>query len=336
MPWSLTLQTERSSPDQFLQRAGWGAAEQTALAGDASGRRYIRLRRAPGDTAVLMVSASDSGDEIDRFLRIARHLKKEHFSAPEILDEDRTQGLLLLEDLGDALFARLATSQPDLERKLYESAVDFLAALHSAPVPKELQKMSASNLARATDLSTIWYANAGDGAECDELTAEISAAFEELGEISQVLVLRDFHAENLIWLEHRQGDARVGLLDFQDALIGHRTYDLISLVFDARRDLQDGLAENLVSRYARAVGYDLEEIWRASSLFCVQRNLRILGVFARLSLQSQKTAYLDHIPRVWHQMLAALESPHLHRIGAVVHAALPAPDDQHLAHLKPK
>lgn len=317
----------------FLDGTRWAGAARRPLAGDASNRRYERLELAGGDTAVLMIAPRGTGEDVRRFLRIARHLRASGFSAPGVLKAETGAGLLLLEDLGDGLFARLAAADPAREEPLYAAAVEMLVALHRTAPPEGLVAMTPEFLAGATDLAAIWYAGFGEGRADAKLTALLEGAFAEVDGLTTVLVLRDFHAENLIWLPGRDGTARVGLLDFQDALLGHPAYDLVSLLQDARRDLAPGLAERMTRHYLDLTGRDAEPFAHAAALIGVQRNLRILGVFARLSLKAGKAGYLSLLPRVWGHLTTALSAPGLEAIRDRILGTMPPPADGHLERL---
>lgn len=319
----------------FLAAAGWAGAEAAPLAGDASARAYRRLTRDNGSTAVLMLAGAD--DSTGRFLAIARHLKALGFSAPAILAEDPGAGLLLLEDLGDAVFARLVEADPAAERPLYAAAVDFLAGLHRHPAPAGLALQTPAVLAEAVAPAAEWYL--GQGTPRPEAAEALAAALEPalaaiLPSPVPVLVHRDFHAENLIWLPERAGAARVGLLDFQDALAGHPAYDLVSLLEDARRDLGPGIRAAMVARYAEQAGRDPEALAAALAILGAQRNLRILGIFARLSLAAGKPRYVALIPRVWGHLQDDLAHPALGALAEIVARTLPAPTPGLLSDLR--
>lgn len=325
------MRGEAPAAARFLAGTPWEAAAHVPLAGDASKRRYERLRRADGSTAILMIAPPETGEDVRPFARIARHLRGAGFSAPEILAEAPEAGFLLLEDLGDALFARRAGEDADRETALYAAAIDCLVALHAAPPPPGLAPMTARMLAEATDLATIWYAGFGEGRPDRSLIEAFEAQIGEIDGLSTVTVLRDFHAENLIWLPDRRGVAQVGLLDFQDALLGHRAYDLVSLLEDARRDLAPGIARTMTRRYLDATGHAAGSFGRAAATLGAQRSLRILGIFARLALRDGRPGYLDLLPRVWRHLVAALGHPALGALRTRVLAAVPPPGPEHLA-----
>lgn len=318
--------------DGFLARAGWARAERLRLAGDASNRSYQRLRGDGGETAVLMVSPPDGGEDTLRFVRVARHLSALGLSPPRILSEDHAQGLLLLEDLGDGLYARRAQERPDCEARMYDAAVDVLVRLHREPPPDFVPRYTRVKLTEFAEVAREWYA---EGRETSGYSEELDRLFGEEEGMEDVLALRDYHAENLLWLPERGDEARVGLLDFQDALACHRAFDLVSLIEDARRDLARGLGSRLVARYVSATGVDAEAFDRSMALYGAQRNLRILGVFARLARTRGKSGYLKLVPRVWGHLMGDLEHPSLVRLRDRVLRDLPPPDSGHLERLAP-
>lgn len=327
------MNNRAAQTDRFLAKTRWASARRAALAGDASQRRYQRLFLPDsGKTAVLMDAPPELGEDVRPFARIARYLGRAGLSAPEILAEDAAQGFLLLEDFGDGVFAAKIRDDPGCEAMLYAAAVDVLAALHHIAPPEDVVTFDAGLMAEQAGLVYDHYAERADGKET--LCALFDTVLQQHVVGPQVLILRDFHAENLIWLPDRDSIARVGLLDFQDAMAGPVGYDLVSLVQDARRDVSPDLADALVARFVAAVGLDASAFDAARAALEAQRNLRILGVFARLSRQGGKTGYIDLIPRVWAQLMAALEHPTLSKLAEIARADLPPPTADHLAKLR--
>jgi aminoglycoside/choline kinase family phosphotransferase len=314
----------------FLSAAGWGAARRTPLAGDASPRRYERLFR-DGGTAVLMDADPASGEDVRPFVAIAAHLAALGLSPPAILACDEANGFLLLEDLGDNLYARVVAACPGEEVTAYSAAVDVLVHLQAAPPPPGLAAYDAPAMGAAAGLAVTWYAaGAGAGsADPGPLVEAVTAAVAAL-DAPPVLALRDYHAENLLWLPDRTGLRRVGLLDFQSAELAPAAYDLVSLVQDARRDVPRALADAMIARHAAATGMPQAATRRAVAVLGAQRALRILGVFARLCLRDSKPGYLRLIPRVWGQLQANLADPALAAVSQVVTAMLPPPTPETL------
>ncbi|WP_375260775.1 aminoglycoside phosphotransferase family protein [Palleronia sp.] len=278
-------------PDQFLARAGWSDAVGTPLAGDASGRLYTRLTRG-AESAVLMESCSAP---VGPFLTVAAHLEDLNLSAPRIMAVSEKDALVLMEDLGDDIFARVVAADPAAEAPLGESVIQVLAMLQAGPVPAWAASYDAHAMTDA--LEPAWSHAArpnGPVAECNRLFRGLLA---EHGQGETVLLHRDFHAENLVWLPGREGARRVGLLDFQDALAGHPAYDLASYLQDARRDVSPETEAWMLDRFCAVTHRDRDTFGAAYALQSLQRNVRILGLFARLA-ERGRTGYLAHVPRV--------------------------------------
>ncbi|HBS50959.1 MAG TPA: aminoglycoside phosphotransferase [Rhodobacteraceae bacterium] len=324
--------------DLFIATTDWAEATRHPLAGDASNRRYDRLVRAEtGETAVLMDAPSARGEDVTPFIAIAKHLSDLGLSAPRILAEDRSQGFLLLEDLGDALFARVLAAGTAHEDVLYAAATDLLVTLHQAPVPN-VPAYDAGAMTPLAGLALSKYRAAITRQADPALETEFAALMQPLlaahAAERPVLVLRDYHAENLIWLPDRTGIERVGLLDFQDAMAGHPAYDLVSLLQDARRDVPPGLERAMIDRYCAATGAERDRFAADYAVIGAQRNLRILGVFARLGLEHGKPHYVDLIPRVWGLLQRDLAHPALAPLARFASKALPEPTPEALDRLR--
>lgn len=321
----------------FLDRAGWGDASVAPLAGDASNRRYLRLHL-NGAPAVLMDAPPDKGEDVRPFITIDELLLSAGLSAPRILAADKDRGFLLLEDLGDAIYARQIERDPPCEEPLYEAAVDVLARLHRNPIPGGMAAYDAATMGPLAGLAVEWYLGGVTGRGVPELVSELADLVRSLcqthtSECTAVL-LRDYHAENLIWLADREGLARVGLLDFQDAMAGHPVYDLVSLLQDYRRDVSPAIVASMKSRFLSASGPDPEVFEAAYATLGAQRALRVLGVFARLCLRDGKAHYVDLIPRVWSALQTNLRHPSLASLAMFVNAHLPPPEPDLLERLK--
>lgn len=304
-----------ASPDlaEFLARHGWGGAEVAPMAGDASFRRYARVVDR-GRTAILMDAPPDKEDTRP-FIFVAQVLLANGFRAPRLLAADVDAGLLLLEDFGDRLMAKeLASARVD-EEATYGQAVDLLAALHRLPPPLELKPYGREELLREVMLFPEWYmAATGLPADIDGYAAAWDKVWGRVldeTEAEPVLVLRDYHAENLMLLG---GDtaAPLGLLDFQDALAGHRAYDLVSLLQDARRDVQPRLQAAMLQRFMAATAVPDPAGFRASyEVLGAQRNSKILGIFVRLRDRDGRQGYVERLPRVWRHLESNLAHPAL-------------------------
>ncbi len=321
----------------FIENAGWGDARRLTIAGDASNRRYERLTKPDESTVILMDAPPEKEEDVRPFIRIAEHLQAIGLSAPQILHRDETHGILLIEDLGDDLFKRVIARDPALETPLYEASVDVLGVLHTAP-PPALQPYGTQLMTVYAALSYDWYLYGLTGERDTDAQAQFGILMSDLlaplADTRQVLVQRDYHAENLLWLPDRSGAARVGLLDFQDAMLGHPAYDLVSILQDARRDVPHAIEDAMIIRYLAQNPHDEAAFRAAYAILGVQRNLRIIGAFARLCLKAGKPRYIDLIPRVWEFVERNLAHPALTPVAGHIRATLPAPTPEILAQLK--
>lgn len=317
----------------FLNSAGWGTAALTPLAGDASSRRYFRLTR-PGESAVLM-DAPLGGGPVGPFVALSQHLLSLRLSAPQIIAEDQAIGFVLMEDLGDDLFSVVLDRTPELEFALYEAAAGLLAELHRHAPPADLPQLDAAELTQMGGLAFDWYGAAED-ARKQAFLAELETVLTPLDSAAPVLAHRDFHIQNLLWLPARSGARQVGLLDFQDAFAGHPAYDLASLIRDARRAVPGPVGAAVWRRYLDLTGADEAGLQAAAALLGLQRNLRILGIFARLSRRDGKAGYLSYLPIVWAHIEADLAHPAAAALRPLWAGLLPPPDEAHRATLVPE
>ena len=315
---------------EFVVRTGWGDAEERLLAGDASFRKYFRLTRSNG-TAVVM-DAPAPQEDVRPFVRIGKHLLAMKLSAPEIWAIDEANGFLLLEDLGDDTFARVLANGGD-EAELYARATDVLVAVHAAPdhgLLPDLAAYEGGALIEAALLLPEWYLPEATGRTPPaEITQGYIAAWRaclaNLPPSAGALLLRDFHKDNLLWLPQRPGVRACGLLDFQDAQRGHPSYDLVSLIEDARRDVSPAVQAACLARYLAATGLQDKDFRTGYALMAAQRHARIIGLFVRLLRRDGKPEYLPHLPRVWRMFEHALTHPALEPLRRWVDLHLPPP-----------
>jgi aminoglycoside/choline kinase family phosphotransferase len=308
----------------FLAANGWGGAEILPLAGDASFRRYFRV--VDGARTAVLMDAPPEHEDVGPFVVIAAHLVSLGLSAPVCHAEDRGGGLLLLEDFGNRLVGPLLVEDASGEEAIYRDAIDLLAALSREPLPVGLPPYDMAVFRREIDLFTQWYAPALD-LDVD-LVGWRSAWDAVLTRVvdpdPRVLVLRDYHAENLILLD-RPGLRGLGLLDFQDGLAGHPAYDLVSLLQDARRDVAPALEAAMLERYAAEAGIiDVDRFRADYEILGAQRNTKILGIFTRLWKRDGKERYTAFQPRMWGYVERNLAHPALAPVAAWFDANIPA------------
>jgi len=300
------------SAREFLSATAWSNAACEPLTGDASARKYFRLQK-DKQSAVLM-DASSVLESVAPFIQIGQHLHQLGFSVPAILARSDGKGLLLLEDFGDATFTRLLDNQGDME-KLYTLATDVLIALHQHPqaTPKDLRVYHPEKMLEDIGLFLEWrtptISEAGN--------AEFKTVWREVlplaHQVPASLLLRDYHVANLMLLPEREDVRQAGLLDFQDAYQGPITYDLVSLLEDARRDVPDNLREKMVARYlARSPALDRKSFETSMAILAALRHTRVLAIFERLSRHEGKHDYKKlHSPRVERLLQRALRHPML-------------------------
>jgi N-acetylmuramate 1-kinase len=310
----------------FIEAAGWRAAP-APLAADASFRRYYRL--VEGKRRAVLMDAPPPHEDVRPYIAVAGMLRGHGLSAPEIFAEDRDRGILLIEDFGDDTYTRLIARGGD-EAALYALAVDTLVALQRAvSQPPDLPPYDTEVLLREAALLADWYAPATLGAPLpqaarEEYEALWRAALPLAALPNPTLVLRDYHVDNLMLLPGRDGPKSCGLLDFQDALCGPASYDLVSLLEDARRDVPPALREAMTERYLAAFpGIEHGAFRRSTAILAAQRNAKIIGIFTRLWRRDGKPQYLAHIPRVWRLLESDLREPALHGVARWLDRYLP-------------
>ena len=313
--------TPPAAAPAFLARAGWGNARIEPLAGDASFRRYFRVLDA--DRRAVLMDAPPPHEDPRPFLSIARHLCAQGFAAPAILAEDLSEGLILLEDFGDARMREMVDAGKVDETATYAATVALLAELHRHP-PATVPPYSRKELHREAGLLTEWYCPAvGLNVENEAYRAAWDIAFDRIDDAPPVTVLRDYHAENIMLRDGLSGYAHLGLLDFQDALVGHPAYDLVSMLQDARRDVPLDIETKMLVEYQRLV-HPGPAFLDSYAILGAQRNAKIVGIFTRLWQRDGKPRYLDFLPRVWDYLERDLAHPALAEVRDWFDANIPA------------
>ncbi len=356
---SFTSDSRRTDIDRFLATAGWQTALRSPLGQDASTRRYVRLTRENGDTAMLMdapriedapcppeadeasrrrlgwnATSRLAASRVDAFTAIAEHLRTRGFSAPEIYAEDATMGFALIEDFGtDREFARLIERGAADEVSLYQAAAAAMAALHEVPAPKQLREWpildyDALALRVNADLFAEWLPQL---VSTMRMTDADRARWEQEREalIAQAMTfprdfsLRDYHAENLLWLPDRTGHARIGLLDFQDAVNGWDGWEMAMLVQDARRAVSPAATHAAIRTYLEATGKSRSDFETRLAVLGTLNALRITGLFARLPVRDKKARYLAFMPRQQGLLAENLKHPACAGMAACVRDVAP-------------
>jgi tRNA threonylcarbamoyl adenosine modification protein YjeE len=343
---------------QFLDGAGYADARRLRMPGDASTRSYARLVRDDGVVILMNAPLSPDGpalydgksysaavhlaEDVKPFVAIDSGLRARGFSAPSIHHADLDAGFLITEDFGSAGFIQGDPPRPIAER--YEAAVDMLAALHREALPEILPvapQITYAIPAFDTDALLVevglmleWYMPDRGAELTDNMRNEFVMMWRDLlskpASAATTWALRDFHSPNLIWLDERPGTARVGVIDFQDAVLGPAAYDLVSLLQDARVDVPEQLELALLTRYIKARrasddSFDPAGFAELYAIMSAQRNTRLLGTFARLNRRDGKPQYLRHQPRIWTYLNRSLAHPMLARAREWYSANVPPP-----------
>jgi aminoglycoside/choline kinase family phosphotransferase len=289
-------------------------ADLHPLAGDASFRRYIRVRKS-GHTAMLM-DAPPEKEDVRPFLAIAQYLYGQGYSAPSVLASNVPAGLLLLEDFGDDSFTNVLKRDSTLQPQLYSAAIDVLVQWQDSKRERTLTLPSYSQdlLMKEVSLFSDWFLpQIMEPEKATQLENEYKSLWQDIllkASLSQnVFVHRDYHADNLMWLHGREDIKCIGLLDFQDGVYGDPAYDLVSLLEDARRDVPPLLVTQMLEHYILTSGVDREKFLLAYAVLGAQRNSKIIGIFTRLAVRDHKLHYLNYLPRVWRHLEHDLAHP---------------------------
>ncbi|HXH15674.1 MAG TPA: phosphotransferase [Sphingomonas sp.] len=302
----------------FLDMHGWGGATILPVAGDASFRRYFRA--VDGARSAILMDAPPPHEDPRPFIAIAQWLVDHGFAAPQILASDLDQGLVLLEDFGDDRLREAVDAAPADELSLYAPAIDLLVRLRTHPAGP-VPPYDRAVLKREAALFVEWYCPAvGIEPDLASWDAAWNAVFDHAIAEAPVTVLRDYHAENLMLVGSERS---LGLLDFQDALAGHPAYDLVSLLQDARRDVDPAVEAAMLARY-RAAADAGDHFMNAYHVLGAQRNAKILGIFTRLWQRDGKPHYPTMCPRVWTYLERDLAQPVLAPVAAWFAANVPA------------
>lgn len=286
---------------------------------DASYRQYYRIFGV--EKNLILMDAPPEKENVVSFIKMTKFLLANDFSVPQIISEDIENGFLLLEDFGDELFNKILSGQSEFSSELdeefvYRKAIDVLIKLHQIPsTSASLEEYDENKLINESMHFLNWYVEILNGESVnnslkEEFSQLLSELIANLKSFKNVVVLRDYHADNLIWLNERIGHRKVGLLDYQDALIGSPIYDIVSLLEDARRDVSIDLATKMVTRYLQAFpDITQKDFQSAYAILGLQRNLKIIGLFSRQASLHQNHNYLKYLPRVWRYVNEDLKHP---------------------------
>lgn len=292
-----------SCPDEskeidVLTGTPWTNWQREPLAGDASSRKYVRLRSADGDSAILMDNGAPDGNGFAAFCRISDHLRRIGLVSPEILHVSDNRRFAVISDLGEITLSARLDSAPHEARARYSELMEVLGRLAGHAPPEGLGRLTpAVGAAMLSPLFDHAAGNVGSTLRL-EVESQLEEAMARHCSPPGTLSLRDFHTENVIWREATSvGTDRFGLLDFQDAFVTPPEYDLASLLRDVRRDVPEEVQNNTLKAFAAMRGDPLDDVAASCAVLAVQRNLRILGIFFRLIVDERKPRYATFLPR---------------------------------------
>ncbi len=295
---------------RFLAEFGIDSYKLNPIQADCSARRYYRVVSDQG-THILMDSSKDRS--IGSFLYIASVLKKNGLRSPEILKSNLNTGYLLTEDFGSTQLTQNLISNPHHESPLYELCTEALIKLSEIETAN-LQVLPYSHklLNKELHLFSEWYLKYNVEPVVypsvrDELGLVFDKLYSHLPKLPQVLTLRDFMADNLMVLDHSHSLESLGILDFQDAVVGNCAYDLVSLLEDARRDVSQSVVDNCKASFCKTLKLNLKDFNDSYTILGLQRNLKIIGIFHRRHIRDAEPKYLDYLPRVWQFIKTGLE-----------------------------
>lgn len=309
--------------EHFLQYHGYSKSQREKLDRDASFRTYERLYISPNETKILM-DCPPGKENLQLFVKVGNWLRSQGFSAPEIFKFDPRLGLAIIEDFGRDKFSTILCGESDLSEELdpeylYNKAVDVLVKINSI-IPQEglFPYYDDEIYIREVMKFTKWYVPTLNGKILEDYQIENFRIIwkQHLLPLTRLIpatvVLRDYHVENLLWLgrQDSRGIENVGIIDFQDALLGSTAYDLVSLLEDARIDVPQELAHKMITKYLTArPEINRKEFLAAYAVLGVQRNLKIIGIFTKKAVKDKDSRYLQYLPRIWRYLEASLKHP---------------------------
>lgn len=313
------MENPSSEITEFLSKTNLIGYDFSPLVGDASDRKYYRLRKDGG--SLILMDASKSIDTMKIFLSVREYLSDNKFSVPQIFSVDLNGGYMVLEDFGEHTVDKYLLENHNDQEKLYDTAVDLvssLSALTSPPFPEFDRQYFLHELS----VFTTWYMSYIGESLGDEELAEFNACWNKslkylsLNDGSRVFIHKDLHCGNLFWLPARSGVRKLGVIDFQSAKSGSGVYDITSLLYDCRFPLQQGLRSNLLKKYLTTKSWRSENFKNLCDIYIAQRNIKILGNFAQIYQQKENSTYLKFLPNVWKFIQDSLDNPILEDVKA--------------------
>ena len=299
---------------RFVINCGFKKEDIISIKNDASFRKYYRIKN---KNLIVMDAPPEKGESVEQFKTVADIIHDFNLSAPQIISFDTKHGFMLLEDFGQSSFSHILNK--DNESELYKKAIEVLIEINrqSKSKEKQLSKLKSYSIDLLVNESLLfidWYLEKREGVlissdQKKEFIHILNDFYKNIKPQSSTLVLRDYHVDNLFYLSNQKSLKQVGLIDFQDAVIGSSIYDLVSLLEDVRRPLKTDLQNELLEFYIKGINIKVQDVEREIKFFSIQRNLKILGIFYRLSIRDKKDSYLKYLPNAVKFIRKNLQDP---------------------------
>lgn len=297
--------------NRFLRKTKLNNYDILPIVGDASDRKYYRLRR--GSNSLILMDTSKTIETLKSYLSVGKYLANNKFSVPEIFDVDLENGYVILEDFGNTLDIYLPNNSKDL-KNIYYSAVNLIIALSTLKVPP-FAEFDKQFFLKELSIFSNWYVPYLDRTFGKEKLDEFEACWNKplkylsINDKNHVFVHKDMHCGNLFWLPKRSGVRNLGIIDFQNAKSGSGVYDITSLLYDCRFSIPQSLRNNLLKKYLLSKGWDIENFKTLCDIYIAQRNIKILGNFLQIYRQKDNASYLKFLPSVRSFIQKSLDHP---------------------------
>lgn len=304
---------------EFLRKTNLVGYDVFPLAGDASDRKYYRLRH--GKYSLILMDSSSTKETLRSFLSVREYLSDNKFSVPQVFHVDLNSGYLILEDFGDNLLDKYLILNPKDSEQIYGFAVDLLTSLSTLENPP-FPEFNKQFFMHELSIFTTWYMSFIGKPLKDKELVEFNECWSQplkylsIKDKMQVFVHKDLHCGNLFWLPDRPGIRNLGIIDFQSARRGSSVYDFTSLVYDCRLPLPQNLRKNLLNKYISNTGWDIQNFKNIYDIYIAQRNIKILGNFAHIYQQKENATYLNFLPNAWKLINKSLENHILEDVKA--------------------
>jgi len=297
---------------EFLNKKNLDSYDISPIAGDASDRKYYRLKH--GRYSLVLMDSSGTPETMSSFLSVREYLSDNKFSVPQVLHVDLNEGYMVLEDFGDNTLDKYLVQNPKDSEHIYSLAINLVASmstLEDPPFPEFDEHFFLYELSKFTNWYMPFIGKPLEDEDLVEFNASWSQSLNYLSiyDKKKVFVHKDLHCGNLFWLPEKQGVRKLGVIDFQSAKSGSGVYDIISLLYDCRLPLPQDLRDSLLNKYLSSTGWDIRNAKNICDIFIAQRNIKILGNFTHIYQQKGNAIYLRFLPNVWKFIEESLNNP---------------------------